>query len=264
MHTFYKDARLAQMLLYSVLAHVLLLGVARLSPPPYTARSEEGLTVSLRVETPSAPASTLPSAPPPASSTAPEVTPPPILRRPLHTPSPVAPPERAATLVRRGELWSPAPSVTPPERASTPLEALDAPADTDVGAAAQTLPAGAGQGAQVAEGQMAEGMADALPAYLLAIGDNARKLRRYPERAKELGHEGRVDIRLIWRPGMGVPQVELQQGSGSALLDRQGLNMLRQAAAHTPLPEALRQRAFSLVLPVEFSLRQPESRIGNQ
>jgi protein TonB len=133
----------------------------------------------------------------------------------------------------------------------------------DANAAAKPFSGGAGQGVDATGGAMegaaergAEGAADALPAYLLAIGDHARKLRRYPERAMALGHEGQVKILLTWRPGMEAPQVALQQGSGSALLDRQGLDMLRQAAARTPMPETLRQRAFSLVLPVEFSLNR--------
>ncbi|MDR0736352.1 MAG: energy transducer TonB [Zoogloeaceae bacterium] len=250
MQDFHKDARLAQMLLFSVLAHVLLLSIVRL-PPPYLVRSGEELTVSLRAEAPSF-ASASPSAPSavPSASLAvePEVTPPP-LRRLLDTPRPAAPPRPLAS----------------PERASAHVEAIAAPAGvseeaaeaTDAGEASQVLSEGVGKGGDT-NGQATEGMADALPAYLIAIGDNARKLRRYPERARALGHEGRVDIRLIWRPGMSVPHVELQRGSGSALLDRQGLNMLRQAAIHTPMPEDLRQRAFSLVLPVEFSLEQRE------
>jgi protein TonB len=245
------------MLLFSVLAHVLLLSVAH-PPPPYITRSGEGLTVRLRAAAPPSAASVSTPSPAPALPAAPlrapEVTPPP-LRRVLDTP--------------RASVLSPRPHAAPPERAPTHVEAIAAPADAtnvasgvaadvaDAGEATQALSGGAGQGGN-ATGQTAEGAAaaDALPAYLLAIGDNARRLRRYPERAQALGHEGRMDVRLIWRPGMSVPQVELQRSSGSALLDRQGVDMLRQAAARTPLPESLRQRTFSLVLPVEFSLER--------
>jgi TonB family protein len=242
------------MFLFSVLAHLFFLSLARLPPPNIALRSGEGLTVSLRAEAlPSAPAA---SSPVPSAllsaAVEPEVTPPPA-RRILNTPRRLAPPRPAR----------------PPEPAPDPVEeAIAAPAGAspdasgagevssdaaDAGGVSQALSGGAGQGG---DAQGVEGMTEALAAYLIAIGDNARKLRRYPDRARILGHEGRVEIRLIWRPGMGVPQVDLQQGSGSALLDRQGLDMLRQAAAHTPLPEVLRQRAFSLMLPVEFSLEE--------
>jgi protein TonB len=253
-----KDTRFAQALLYSVLAHFLLLSLARLPPPLYVARPAQGVTVSLRAESPAAPASL---------SASPDLTAVPTAAPPLR------PPEAAS---RRPPLLA-RPSATSPARAPEHTEAapvIDAAAadaaatsaatNVDAGEAAQARAGseGVGQDADSTEGQaatcMAE-MADTMPAYKIAIGDNARKLRRYPERAREMGHEGRVEIRLIWRPGMAVPQVELQQGSGSALLDRQGLGMLRQAAARTPLPEALRRCAFSLVLPVEFSLDQQGS-----
>lgn len=260
MQEFHKDARFLRILLYSVLAHVLLLSVVRLPPPRYVASPGEGLTVSLRAESP-------PSAPALAASPAPldalEVAPPPLRRPPEVTPPS---PRRILSMPR------PAPSpplpATPPESAPIPMEAVVAPVDAtsgvaadgvDAGEVAQASSQGAGQGVAAANAQTAAGGtgdADVLSAYLLAIGGNAGKLKRYPEQARALGHEGLVKIRLIWRPEMSVPQVELQQGSGSALLDRQGLQMLRQAAARTPMPEALRQRAFSLVLPVEFTLEQ--------
>jgi TonB family protein len=245
-----NDARLAQALLCSVLAHFLLLSVARLPPPLADARSSEGLTVGFHAApAASAAMSSVAAAPEP------EVAPPPLLsvpspRPPLLRRPPATPPERPPVRAERAAAFADAPNAA--EAASG-----DEAARTGMGeGAGQT--GTAGQGAIAAAGEAAAGVADMLPAYFMAIGENARKLRRYPARARELGHEGRMEILLIWRPGMGAPQVALQQGSGSALLDRQGLSMLRQAAALTPLPEALRHRAFSLVLPVEFSLEQPE------
>ncbi|MDR2365670.1 MAG: energy transducer TonB [Zoogloeaceae bacterium] len=255
----HKDVRLAQALLCSILAHILLLSVARLPPPRYDdARSREGLAVSFRgLPAPSAVAS-MPSAP---ATLTPDAAPPPP--RSLDAPP---------LLLRRS---SATPLERPSARADTaafPAGASDANEAADADEASQTVAGSegqAGQGAGTAAegaalgdgaaGDAAAGEADAMPAYFMAIGEIARKLRRYPARARELGHEGRVDVLLIWRPGMKVPQVELQQGSGSSLLDHQGVGMLRQAAALAPMPEALRRRAFSVVLPVEFSLEQPES-----
>jgi len=42
------------------------------------------------------------------------------------------------------------------------------------------------------------------------------------------------------------------RSSGRAVLDTQAMLMIEQAAAATTLPEALRGRAFRVLLPIEF------------
>jgi TonB family protein len=103
-----------------------------------------------------------------------------------------------------------------------------------------------------------EGMDDALLEYRIAIVGAARRFKRYPALSRERGREGRVEVRLSWRPGMHAPQVDLHRSAGDVLLDGQGLAMLRRAVLQTPLPDILRGRAFSFVQSIEFSLKDAD------
>ena len=52
----------------------------------------------------------------------------------------------------------------------------------------------------------------------------------------------------------GVGAVAVEQSSGYPRLDDAALSMVRQAQAGAVLPEALRGQAFSMTLPLVFSL----------
>lgn len=96
--------------------------------------------------------------------------------------------------------------------------------------------------------------ADGLRSYRLALAREARRHKRYPSQAIDAGWGGTAEVRVSV-PAVGAVQVaELTKSSGHPLLDEAALEMLRQAAPATPVPAALRGRAFAVNLPVVFEL----------
>jgi protein TonB len=245
-----KRMGIALALLCSLLGHgVLLFAMPLLLPPMPTPQLAGTMEVSLRAgeaqeqmqKTPaSLPETPIEAVPKPIP--APPVHAPAASRTPvISTPTPAPEPSHPAAMVNT----EPVPEVGGSPSPTTLAAAQPAGSAESVGVG----------GASQQGATSAEGMNDALQDYRFAIGSAARKFKRYPALSRERGREGRVEARLIWRPGMRVPQVELHSSAGDKLLDEQGLSMLRQAAEQTPLPPVLRERAFSLVLPIEFSLK---------
>lgn len=110
--------------------------------------------------------------------------------------------------------------------------------------AAATLPAQPGTGLD----------ADGLRSYRLSLATQARRFRRYPARALEAGWSGTVEVRVTVAADAAGPVAELVRPSGHGALDEAALEMLRQAAPATPVPESLRGRVFAVSLPVVFDL----------
>lgn len=95
--------------------------------------------------------------------------------------------------------------------------------------------------------------ADGLRRYRLSLATQARRFKRYPAQALAAGWSGTAEIRLaVASDGQG--EATLSRSSGYAVLDRAAQTMIEQSAQHTPVPEALRGKAFSVVLPVLFDI----------
>ncbi len=94
-----------------------------------------------------------------------------------------------------------------------------------------------------------------LAQYRLALIGAAKRHRLYPESAVERGWQGRVTVRLAFDADGSIAAALVRRSSGHAPLDQQAVEMLRKAAALTPLPPALRSREFSVDVPVLFELR---------
>ncbi|HEX5394371.1 MAG TPA: TonB family protein [Rhodocyclaceae bacterium] len=92
---------------------------------------------------------------------------------------------------------------------------------------------------------------DDLRAYRLALAIQARPHWRYPVEARQLGQGGTVHIRVAFASN-GGGRVSVERSSGYRLLDDAAQQMLRAALASARQPEALRGKAFSLVMPVVF------------
>lgn len=95
---------------------------------------------------------------------------------------------------------------------------------------------------------------NALRRYRVALASTARRFKIYPGLARERGWVGTADIQVSVFADGRMPQVQIVKSSGHAVLDNQARDMLVQAAQHTPLPDSLRGREFSEVLPVRFDL----------
>jgi protein TonB len=131
---------------------------------------------------------------------------------------------------------------------ASPVTGSEAPAALPVAearpAVASALPPSAGTDAE------------GLRAYRVALAGEARRHKRYPPRAIEAGWSGTTELRVSMAPGQAVPVVQVSKASGYPVLDEAALEMMRRALAATPIPASLRERTFSVDLPIVFDLPQ--------
>jgi protein TonB len=183
----------------------------------------------------------------------------PAATMPEPSPPPAAEPAvpRPAASTRRPPAHA-APAAAPKPRES---EAAASPARDPVAQVAAASPAAVGSAPAVGEPTAAPRPGDdaldfgSLAQFRLALIGTAKRYRLYPESAVERGWHGRVTVRLGFDAEGAVAAALVRRSSGHATLDEQALDMLRKAAALTPLPPALRGREFSVDVPVVFELR---------
>ncbi|MGE5492010.1 MAG: energy transducer TonB [Actinomycetota bacterium] len=234
------DIRLDRRLGWAVAASLVAHGLA-LSPawnPPATL-SGSPLKASLRHPA-TAPASAPTALETPARERA--------VAPPVSSPLP-APPERIydKTVAAAPAASAPAASTTPAE--ATAAATPSAPAAASAATAPETPAAQAPRPTVDLNG---------LRQYNLALGRVAARFKRYPAVAREAGWEGRVALRLvISEAGMPI-SLTLIGSSGFPILDQAALEMMRLAASHTPVPDSLRGRAFSIDLAVDYSLKDDQ------
>ena len=218
--------RLAAWLLASALLHLLLLeGLPSwpppLGPPPRPAPGRLAVELIWPRQAPVAPA----DAPAPAPRAAPDSGPParPAQRQPQPERAPPAPSPRAR------------PSTGPPE------EPPPATSPSSPRGPAETRPGGdPGPPLALIRGLLEERLADRF---------------RYPLLARRRGWEGRVLLRLRIGADGRVLATEVAQGSGHRILDRAALRAVRGLPA-LPLERVWeRPRAFDMLLPVTYRLR---------
>ena len=81
----------------------------------------------------------------------------------------------------------------------------------------------------------------------------AKRFKHYPEVARENDWDGNVVVGVAVGAD-GRPQASVRKSSGRPVLDRQALEMFRQAAKEVPLPPALRGKEFSLEVRAIYGL----------
>lgn len=96
--------------------------------------------------------------------------------------------------------------------------------------------------------------AGTLAQYQLALRIAGRRHLVYPRDAIERGAQGRAVVRLAVARDGSLRDASVRQSSGHTELDRQAVETLRRAHAQTPLPPALRERAFDVDVTVMFEL----------
>ena len=189
---------------------------------------------------------------------------------------PPAPPAPAATpAVAAAREKAPRPVVAPLPRkpqdetreSSTPVQAprVQQPPAVEPATVAAASPSGAaasGEGARPAAPatpapEAGEGAPDpgSLAQYRLALIGVAKRHKLYPSHAIDRGWQGRVDVRLVIGANGEPAGTLVKRSSGHDLLYRQALEMIRKAAALTPVPPALRNREFAVDVPILFELK---------
>lgn len=95
-----------------------------------------------------------------------------------------------------------------------------------------------------------------LDQYRIAIISAAKRYKRYPRLALDNNWEGRADVRITIGPDGNIVSLGIRSRSGYEVLDQQALEMIRKAKPLTPIPPGLRGKAFTVDVPVVFSLKE--------
>jgi protein TonB len=178
-------------------------------------------------------------------------------------PDPPAPPAAEPTAPRPAVKTQRPPARPMPAALPKPREreAVVTPARDPVAQVAAAPPATVGSAPAVGEPTAVPRPGDDAPdlgslaQFRLALIGTAKRFRLYPESAVERGWHGRVTVRLAFDAEGAVTAALVRRSSGHATLDEHALDMLRKAAALTPVPPALRSREFAVEVPVAFELR---------
>jgi TonB family protein len=89
--------------------------------------------------------------------------------------------------------------------------------------------------------------------YRLQLIDEARRHKRYPPLARENNWQGDVLVAVVVGAN-GRPTVTLKGSSGYEVLDRQALEMFRQATRAVTVPPPLRGKEFALEVRAVYGL----------
>lgn len=93
-----------------------------------------------------------------------------------------------------------------------------------------------------------------LAEYGQGLREKSSQFGSYPAVAKKRRWQGIVKIIVRYaRTGVAY-EISIKDSSGHKILDDQALSMVKQACLNHTLPEALKQKAFSLIVPIEFKM----------
>ena len=82
------------------------------------------------------------------------------------------------------------------------------------------------------------------------------KYKRYPRVAVERGWEGITEVKLSIGPDGKIREAVVAVSSGHEILDQQAIEMVRKAAPLTEITSGLRNREFSINLPIVFNIER--------
>ncbi|HLA35593.1 MAG TPA: TonB family protein [Rhodocyclaceae bacterium] len=155
----------------------------------------------------------------------------------------------AAAVTMQAQESSPAPVVSAP---SSPLSI--APRAPSAAAVTSSSPAASAASAAPPPAVDAGSFAEGLRVYRIALATQARRFKRYPAAAQAAGWGGTVEVRLDLPAGALTPALSLARSSGHEALDRAALAMVDAGIARVGPSDLLRERGFTLLLPVLFEL----------
>ena len=232
-----KLRQLAMAVLASLVLHALILALlssfkeytrSRAAPPPLTARLAK------------------PKPPPEPEKAAPR----PPVTPPAQTPRP------AASAKPAPQVPAPAPVPAAPilsmessRKAEDPaLVVPAAPAQPAVRAEVRSEPAPAAASSGPDPASVAR--------YRMELMEIARRYKRYPRIAEDNNWEGRVELRIAFSESGAMSLLSVKKGAGRAVLDEEAQAMIRSAQPQATIPPALRGKAFTIEIPVDFFLKE--------
>lgn len=232
---------------YAILASILLHALLLLALP------------SLREMSATIPAASRPlvarvvrQEPPPA--------PPPAAQAPKPPPSAPRPP--AGALAAR-PAPVPAPAPEPIVQAPLPQPAPPVASEPGPPPAAPISPAVAGALARIeirpAPSASPAPDSAAQDHYRVSLNIAAARFKRYPRAAIDNSWEGEVVVLMTIAANGRIASLRVRSSSGYEILDRQALDMFRNAKTFVPIPAELRGREFELELRAIYGLRDQGS-----
>lgn len=189
-------------------------------------------------------------------------------------PAPAAPQARHRPLQAAPRAEAPRPLAVPAQAAALPVPAPALQADAGPAGAktasgtaeASTAPSTVtAQGPAPAPAQARDAVApgdndpNALARYGRALSSLLERQQHYPRLAAMRGWEGEVRLQLsIARKGT-IVAIQIAHSSGFDVLDRSALELVQQLpeALLPPVPAALREQEFQIVVPILYQLRKP-------
>lgn len=97
---------------------------------------------------------------------------------------------------------------------------------------------------------------DLLAGYGHALSQAIGKHQRYPRMAQMRGWQGTATIALKFGSGHRLLATTLHKSSGHEILDEQALDMIKDAHPLPNPPERLRNRDFTVLVPIVFRLKE--------
>jgi len=175
------------------------------------------------------------------------------------TPRPLPPPAPRPAPVANAKPQTAAPAPFPGAEASQRTQAAEAvPAQSSAPAVApqaSSAPADAAPGP--APGPVASGPdPGSVARFRLELMEIARRYKRYPRIAQDNNWEGRVELRIAMAENGSIASLTVKKGTGRAALDDAAQAMIRSAQAQAAIPPALRGKAFTLDIAVDFFLKE--------
>lgn len=92
--------------------------------------------------------------------------------------------------------------------------------------------------------------------FRMEFMDIASRYKRYPRIAQDNNWQGRVELRIAFSETGTISSISVRKGTGRAVLDEEAQAMIRRAQAQVTIPPALRGKAFTLEIPVDFFLKE--------
>jgi len=93
-----------------------------------------------------------------------------------------------------------------------------------------------------------------LARYRIELLEVAKRYKRYPRIAQDNNWEGQVGLRIAISEIGALAPITVIKSSGRTVLDDEGKSMIRSAYPQVPLPPALRGKAFSFDVYINFRL----------
>jgi TonB family protein len=161
---------------------------------------------------------------------------------PAPRPAPVTRPERQ-TAAPKPVAVAPVPNLEPAPRSAEPApQPLAARAEAAPPAASPPAASGPDPGS--------------VARFRLELMEIARRYKRYPRVAQDNNWEGRVELRVAFAENGAMSSLTVKKSAGRAALDDAAQAMIRSAQAQAAIPPALRGKAFTLEIAVDFFLKE--------